>query len=109
MHKMAHEDGEVGTSRAAAKAGISMALSTYATASVEEVIAQGQGNPYAFQMSLYNNREATEKLLRRAEGRSKSSQSSIWRLVSAFNLPAPQQPAAKPFCLPWMHLSLVGG
>ncbi|KAF7561394.1 hypothetical protein G7046_g2750 [Stylonectria norvegica] len=67
MHKMAHEDGEVGTSRAAAKAGICMALSTYATASLEDVIAQEQGNPYAFQMSLYINREATEKLVRRAE------------------------------------------
>jgi (S)-2-hydroxy-acid oxidase len=68
MHKMAHADGEVGTSRAAAKAGICMALSTYSTSSMEDVIAQGQGNPYAFQMSLYRNREATEKLVRRAEG-----------------------------------------
>lgn len=65
---MAHPDGEIGTSRAAANAGISMALSTYATASMEDVIAQGQSNPYAFQMSLYKNREATERLVRRAEG-----------------------------------------
>ncbi|KAL2400407.1 Oxidase FUB9 [Exophiala dermatitidis] len=67
MHKMAHEDGEIATSRAAAKAGICMALSTYATASMDDVIAQKQDNPYAFQMSLYINREATENLVRRAE------------------------------------------
>ncbi|OKL56285.1 hypothetical protein UA08_08452 [Talaromyces atroroseus] len=67
MHSMAHPDAEIGTSRAAAKAGICMALSTYATVSMEDVIAQGDANPYAFQMSLYKNKEATEQLIRRAE------------------------------------------
>lgn len=77
MHKMAHKDGEVGTSRAAARAGMCMALSTYATASLEDVIAEATGNPYAFQMSLYENREATEKLVQRAEGMLRDG---IWNL-----------------------------
>lgn len=71
-HKMAHEEGEVATSRAAAKAGIAMGLSTYSTFSMEDVIVQGQGNPYALQMSLYTNREATERILKRAECESAS-------------------------------------
>jgi (S)-2-hydroxy-acid oxidase len=52
MHKLAHPDGEVGTSRAAAKAGIAMGLSAWSTCPMEEVVAQGQGNPYAFQVTL---------------------------------------------------------
>ncbi|KAI1250249.1 hypothetical protein MGN70_007301 [Eutypa lata] len=67
MHRLAHPDGEEGTSRAAAKAGICMGLSAYSTASMEDVIAQGQGNPYAFQMSMYLNHDTMEKMVRRAE------------------------------------------
>jgi (S)-2-hydroxy-acid oxidase len=66
MHKMAHPDGERGTSRAAAQAGIAMTLSTYSTDSLEDVVAQQQGNPYAFQMSFFKNREVTLSLIRRA-------------------------------------------
>ncbi|EMR72252.1 putative fmn-dependent dehydrogenase family protein [Eutypa lata UCREL1] len=67
MHRLAHPDGEEGTSRAAAKAGICMGLSAYSTASMEDVIAQGQGNPYAFQMSMYLNHDTMENMVRRAE------------------------------------------
>lgn len=72
MHKLAHPDGELATSRAAAKTGICMALSTYSTVSLEDVISQEQGNPYAFQMSLFENKDVTEKMLQRAESRSPS-------------------------------------
>lgn len=67
MHKLAHEDGEVATSRAAAKLGIAMGVSSYATYSMEDVIAQGSGNPYAFQVTLLRDRSLTIKMLRRAE------------------------------------------
>jgi (S)-2-hydroxy-acid oxidase len=67
MHKLAHVDGEVATSRAAAKHGIAMGVSAYATYSMEDVIAQGNGNPYAFQVTILKDRSLTLKMLRRAE------------------------------------------
>ncbi|VUC29258.1 unnamed protein product [Clonostachys rosea] len=51
MHKLAHPDGELATSRAAANLGVCMALSSYATESMENVAAVGRGNPYVMQLS----------------------------------------------------------
>lgn len=68
-HKLAHPDGEVGTSRAAAKHGICMGLSSYSTASMEEVAEQRRGNPMAMQMCILRDRRITERVVRRAEGR----------------------------------------
>ncbi|KAL4995768.1 hypothetical protein BDV10DRAFT_173830 [Aspergillus recurvatus] len=45
MHCLAHPDGEVVKSRAAAKAGIAMGLLHWATKSLEEVIAAGKLAP----------------------------------------------------------------
>lgn len=70
MHQLAHPDGELATSRAAAKHGVAMALSSYATASMEEVIAEGNGNPYAFQVTMLKDRSITLKMLQRAESKS---------------------------------------
>ena len=67
MHKLAHSEGEIATSRAAAKAGICMALSSYSTTSLEEVADQGLGNPYCIQMCVLKNRDITLQLLKRAE------------------------------------------
>ncbi|GJC98582.1 2-hydroxy-acid oxidase [Colletotrichum higginsianum] len=67
MHKMAHPDGELATSRAAAKFKIGMALSSYATESMENVAAQGAGNPYVMQLCVLRDRETTLQILRRAE------------------------------------------
>ncbi|KAJ2726927.1 Hydroxyacid oxidase 1 [Coemansia sp. Benny D115] len=69
MHKLAHADGEVATSRAAAKSGSIMILSTYSTTSMEKVIAQGKeaGNQYWMQLYVYRDRAISEKLVRRAE------------------------------------------
>ncbi|KAI9929546.1 hypothetical protein ASPWEDRAFT_111800 [Aspergillus wentii DTO 134E9] len=67
MHKLAHPDGELGTSRAAAKFGLCMGLSSYSTTSLEEVAAQGTGNPYAIQMCVLKDRSLTLQLLQRAE------------------------------------------
>ncbi|KAL4924847.1 alpha-hydroxy acid oxidase [Aspergillus undulatus] len=51
MQALAHPDGEVATSKAAAKDGILMGLSTYSTIEPEKVIAHEKRNPYAMQMS----------------------------------------------------------
>lgn len=68
MHQLAHPDGEVGTSKAAAAVGCPMLLSTYSTKSMEDVIAQGSGNPYGFQITMIKDRSKTVQMIRRAEG-----------------------------------------
>ncbi|KAL4887808.1 FMN-dependent dehydrogenase [Aspergillus ambiguus] len=65
--KLAHPDGEVAVSRAAAKYGICMGLSSYSNYSLEDVAAQGLGNPYAMQMCVLRDRSLTVQLLQRAE------------------------------------------
>ncbi|KAH6980829.1 (S)-2-hydroxy-acid oxidase [Ilyonectria sp. MPI-CAGE-AT-0026] len=67
MHRLAHPDGELATSRAAAKAGICMGLSSYATESIEDVGAQGLGNPYVMQVCVVKDRSVTLQILQRAE------------------------------------------
>jgi len=67
MHKLAHPDGEVATSRAAAKNGIAMGLSAWSTSTMEDVITEGKGNPYAFQVTLLKDRSIALKMLKRAE------------------------------------------
>ncbi|OBT84467.1 hypothetical protein VE02_06428 [Pseudogymnoascus sp. 03VT05] len=67
MHKLAHPIGEIGTSKAAANMGISMCLSSYATTSLERVIAESKGNPYMMQMCVVKDRNITLQLLKRAE------------------------------------------
>lgn len=66
-HKLAHPDGEVATSRAASKYNICMGLSSYASTSMEEVAAEGLGNPYVMQMCVLKDRSITIQLLERAE------------------------------------------
>lgn len=67
MHKLAHPDGELATSRAASNLKVPMALSSYATTSLEDVKAQGTDNPYMIQMCIVKDREITLQLLKRAE------------------------------------------
>ncbi|KAJ5474506.1 hypothetical protein N7475_004072 [Penicillium sp. IBT 31633x] len=65
--KLAHPDGELGTSRAAAKYGLCMGLSSYSNYPLEDVAAQGTGNPYVMQMCVLRDRSITIQLLKRAE------------------------------------------
>jgi (S)-2-hydroxy-acid oxidase len=67
MHQLAHPDGELATSRAAAKMNIPMALSSYSTTSLEEVKAEGLHNPYMMQLCVVRDRNVTLQLLARAE------------------------------------------
>lgn len=79
MQGLAHPDGEIATSRAAAAMNIPMGLSTYATSNLEDVIAQGSGNPYAMQLSLLKNKDAMARMIQRAE--SKSDLAELGRLL----------------------------
>ncbi|KAL6252756.1 hypothetical protein RBB50_000475 [Rhinocladiella similis] len=69
MHRLAHPEGEVGTSKACAALNVAMGLSAYSTDSLEDVIEQGSGktNPYAMQVSLLKDKSLTLQLLKRAE------------------------------------------
>jgi (S)-2-hydroxy-acid oxidase len=66
---MAHPQGEKATSRAAARMNIAMALSTYSTVSLEQVVQEGGDNPYAFQLSIVKDRNMTLSWIKRAESR----------------------------------------
>jgi len=66
FHKLAHEDGEAATARAAGAAGTVFTLSTLSNTAVEEVCAAATG-PVWFQLYVYKDRAATEGLIRRAE------------------------------------------
>ncbi|PYH73245.1 alpha-hydroxy acid oxidase [Aspergillus vadensis CBS 113365] len=79
-HKIAHPDGEVGTSKVAAEANICMALSSHATCSLEDVIAEGSGNPYMIQFIILKDRNITRQLLERAE---KSGYKAVMLTVDA--------------------------
>ncbi|KAL7271333.1 hypothetical protein RUND412_005917 [Rhizina undulata] len=69
IQKLAHPDGEVATSRAAAKMGVAMGLSSYSNSAMEDVISAGEGKVgYALQLYVFENRKTTETLVRRAEG-----------------------------------------
>lgn len=66
FHRLACDEGEVATARAAASAGTAMILSTLSTRAMEEVAAAHEGSPW-FQLYVYRDRQATEALVRRAE------------------------------------------
>jgi (S)-2-hydroxy-acid oxidase len=68
MHGLAHPDGELATSRAAANANICMGLSVFATQGLEDVIAQSRGNPYFMHISMIKDKLACAKTMKRAEG-----------------------------------------
>jgi (S)-2-hydroxy-acid oxidase len=67
FHCLAHPVGEIGTSRAAAKAGVNMVLSTYSNTAVADVTAQGLGNAYGMQLSMVIDWEANMHIVRSAE------------------------------------------
>lgn len=75
--KLAHPDGELAASRAAAKFGIPMALSSYSNFSLEDVAERGLGNPYVMQMCILRDRFLTLQLLKRAESRPACLQTAV--------------------------------
>ncbi|GMF16311.1 unnamed protein product [Phytophthora fragariaefolia] len=71
MHRMAHPDGELASTAAAAKADTCYILSTISTTSLEDVAAaNSSANPRAlrwYQLYVFKDREITRGLVRRAE------------------------------------------
>ncbi len=65
MQRLAHEEGELGTARAVAKAGTLMVASTMATHRLEEISEATEG-PKWFQLYVYRDREITRSLVERA-------------------------------------------
>ena len=66
FHRMAHDDGECGSARAAGAADTLFVLSSLSNTSMEEVFAQCTG-PRWFQLYIYKDRGVTAELIRRAE------------------------------------------
>jgi len=66
FHKMACEDGELATARAAKACGTAMMLSSLSNTDVEDVCAAHPGGVF-FQLYVYRDREATRGLVARAE------------------------------------------
>lgn len=66
FHGLAHPGGETATARAAGEAGTVMTLSTLSNRPMEEV-ASATAGPAWFQLYVYRDRQATERLVRRAE------------------------------------------
>ena len=66
FQRMACDEGECATARAAGRAGTIMVMSTLATTVIEEVTAAATG-PTWFQLYIYKDRGATLDLVRRAE------------------------------------------
>ncbi|KAJ5242785.1 oxidoreductase [Penicillium citrinum] len=70
LQAMAHPDGELATSRACAKAGINMGVSSYANHSVEQITTAGKEiGPIHHVMQLYTmaDREKEARIVHRAE------------------------------------------
>lgn len=66
FHKLACEDGELASVRAAGDAGTIFILSTLSNTPVEQVVAAAEC-PVWFQLYVYRDRAATEALVRRVE------------------------------------------
>jgi len=67
FHRLAHEDGERATARAAAAAGVVMVLSMASTVAIEDVANAADGGDLWFQLGIQPDRDFTEALVRRAE------------------------------------------
>lgn len=67
MQCLAHPDGEVATAKACKNKGVVMGLSSFATKTLEEVAEASGDNPHVLQLYLFEEREHSRKLIRRAK------------------------------------------
>ncbi|KAH9138916.1 hypothetical protein AeRB84_016806 [Aphanomyces euteiches] len=67
MQRMAHPDGEIANTRAAASAGSCYILSTMSTTTLEDVAAANGSGLRWFQLYIFRDRELTRSLVQRAE------------------------------------------
>ncbi|KAJ9616893.1 hypothetical protein H2200_000613 [Cladophialophora chaetospira] len=99
MHRLAHPEGEVGTSKACVALNVAMGLSAYSNDCLEDVIlqAEGKANPYAMQISLLKSQDLTIRLLQRAE---KAGYKAILLTVDAPMLGRRLNEFRNSFCMP---------
>ena len=102
MQKLAHSDGELGTARACKEMGVAMGLSSFATASLEEVAEASDGNPNVLQLYLFEEREKSKELLARAK---KAGFKAVFLTVDTPFLGRRNQEIRNQFKLP-PHLSI---
>lgn len=67
MQKLAHQDGELATARACRTQGIAMGLSSFSTASLEDVRAMSGDIPNVLQLYLFEDRAYSSKIIQRAK------------------------------------------
>ncbi|KAK9449164.1 FMN-dependent dehydrogenase [Limtongia smithiae] len=67
MHRLAHPDGELATGAAAQARNWPMAISSYSTASLEDVRVTAPDALVFFQLYVFKNRDTSLDLVRRAE------------------------------------------
>ncbi|MGH9213794.1 MAG: alpha-hydroxy acid oxidase [Acidimicrobiales bacterium] len=65
-HRLAHPEGETATARAAGAEGLAVAVSTFASCTIEDIAAAATG-PVWFQVYCFRDRAITADLVRRAE------------------------------------------
>ena len=66
MHRLACDDGELATARAAARAGVTYVVSTMATTSIEDIAAEAPGGPRWMQVYVYKDRGRSRAMVERA-------------------------------------------
>lgn len=96
FHKLACEEGEVATARAAKKAGALFILSSLSNTAMETVFAEA-GSPRWFQLYIYKDREVTCELVKRAEA---AGAEAIVLTVDAPGLGTRERDTRNRFCLP---------
>jgi 4-hydroxymandelate oxidase len=96
FHRMAHDEGEMATARAAAQAGTLMVVSTLSNTNIEDISAASDG-PLWFQLYIYKDREATRDLIARVE---KTRCSAIMLTVDAPLLGPRERDVRNRFTLP---------
>ncbi len=96
FHKMACDDGELATARAASASGTIMTLSSLSNTDVE-LVAAASTNPLFFQLYVYKDRGATEALVRRVEA---AGCQALVLTVDAPLLGRRERDVVNAFCLP---------
>ena len=67
MQCLAHDDGELATARACRNNDIVMGMSSFSTQTLEDVARENGDNPHILQLYLFEDREHSKKLIRRAK------------------------------------------
>jgi 4-hydroxymandelate oxidase len=96
FHKLACEEGEIATAKAAKNAGTLFILSSLSNTAMEKVFAES-GSPKWFQLYIYKDREITRELVQRAEA---AGAEAIVLTVDAPGLGTRERDARNSFRLP---------